>query len=361
MLLLASWVHAEEPMAAHFDFEGETLSGAWTTTACGGTLTITRDRANVREGEGALELTWEATDGRLAIVNVAPIALEDRARSLRLSIKLAEASPVMYGVHEADGSSYQGYLYSPGGIWHDLAVDLNELMLSEGSEDENGRLDVREIVGITVADLSNISGEAGKSLGIKEGRQQMWLDAVALSEDLAPHRSRRGRGDELIIDDFDRTPVLALPIGGPRMSLTAGPDAADSSALRVEYTVGGYRWVGFVAAVGYLDLTERSGIGLRLRAAQAAPLHVVLEERDGSKYIGRHRLDPGKQWHTVSLPFAKFKPDPQTTDENDRLDIDELRVIIPVVDSTRAETGGNDSGVWELSRIWAEQETAGDE
>ncbi|MBD3293586.1 MAG: hypothetical protein GF393_11735 [Armatimonadia bacterium] len=350
-LLAANWALAQEPPPNRFNFEQDGAAAVWSTTACEATLSITREPAHVRSGDGALELSWQATDGRLAILTSGPLTSDARPRSLRLSVKLPGQSPVMYGVSEADGSTYQGYLYTPGGEWHDLAVDLNELMLSEGSEDENGRLDVREITEISVADLSNLSGEAGRSLGIKEGRQSMWVDDVALSAELAPHRSSRGPDGEAIIDDFDRTPILALPIGGPALSLVAGPGGDDASALRVEYPAGGYRWVGLVRAVGYLDLTERTSVHLSVRSEQAAPLHVVLEERDGSKYIGRHRLDPTRGWYTLGMPLAKFKPDPQTTDENSRLDLDQLRVIIPVVDGNRAEVG-EDGGAWELSRIW---------
>lgn len=354
MLLLTTCVGADEPLIADFDFEQDELPPAWTTSAAEGALAVTRERANVRSGKGALEFSWEATEGRLAIVNVMPVTIEGRPRSLRLSVKLSGPSPVMYGVREADGSCYQGYLYSPGGVWHDVAVDLDELMLSEGSEDENGRLDVRQINGIMIADLSNLPGEAGQSLGVKSGRQQMWLDDVALSDALAPHRSSRGPDGEAIIDDFERQPLLALPIGNPTLTYTSGPGDGDSSALRIEYDRESYRWAGFVAAVGYLDLTNHTAICLRLRAEQAAPLTVVLEERDGSKYDARHRLDPAQGWHILRLPFEKFKLDPQTTDENSKLDLDQLRVIIPVLDTKRAELDDTGLGAWELSRIWAE-------
>ncbi len=357
LLLMPGGVYADEPIPPRFDFEQDELSAAWSATACAASLKITREPANVREGRGALELAWEAADGRLAIVSVSGISLDERARSLRLSVKLGERGPMMYGVREADGSSYQGYLYTPGGVWHDVAVDLDELMLSEGSEDENGRLDVREIDAIMVADLSNIDGEAGKSLGIKQGRQMMWLDNVELSSQLAPHRSSRGPNDGIMIDDFERlraraTEIHALPIGGPRLSLVDGPGGDDASALRVEYDRDGYRWVGFVAAAGHLDLTERSRICLSVRAEQAAPLQVVLEERDGSKYVARHRLDAERGWYELRLPFEKFKLDPQTPDENETLDLEQLRVIIPVVDTKKADT--EDGGVWEVSRIWVE-------
>ena len=354
LLLVLACAGADEPLMADFDFEQPELSAAWTSTASEVALAITHEAANVRSGEGALEFSWQATEGRLAILTVTPIALQERPRSLQLSIKLEGPSPVMYGVCEADGSCYQGYLYSPGSVWHDVRVDLDELMLSEASEDEDGRLDVDEINTIMVADVSNLDGEAGASLGIKSGRQRLWLDDVALTSALAPHRSSRGDNGEAIIDDFERAPVAALSIGGPTLTLVPGPGDGDDSALRIEYDRGKYRWAGFVAAVGYLDLSDRTGIGLRLRAEQAAPVTVVLEERDGSKYVARHRLDPSKGWHSQCLPFAKFKADPVTTDENARLDLDQLRVIIPVLDTKRADLDETGRGAWELSRIWAE-------
>jgi hypothetical protein len=356
LTLVCSASAGEETWPAHFDFEGPESTGAWCTTAPEGSVTITRNLENVRSGTGALQLEWVATDGRLAMLSASPIQLDGRARSVRLSVKVNEHSPVMYGVREADGSSYQGYMYARAGMWHDLAVDLDELMLSEGSEDENGRLDVNEIDGIVVADLSNLGGEAGKSLGIKSGRQYLWLDDVELSERLAPHRSVRGPDGAVIIDDFTRPPIRCLPIGGPRLELVSTRDGDDTSALRVGYDRSGYRWVGFVGAMGYLDLTDRTCICLRVRAAAPAPLIVVLEERDGSKYQVRHQLDPAKGWYSLELPFSQFKLDRQTTDENGRLDLDQLRVIIPVLDTKRAEPGDDGQGAWCVGRVWAGRE-----
>lgn len=341
------------PVPGEFDFEQDQLDPVWTTTAAGASLQITHDRANVRSGHGALELSWTPVPGRLTFLTAEPVCIAARARSLALSIKVTGPTPINYGVREADGSTYQGYLYSPGGVWHDLAVDLDELMLSEGTPDENDRLDVGQITGIFVGDLSNLSGEAGRSLGIKEGEQHLWLDDFVLSDRLAPHRSRRTDGG-LIIDDFEREPILCLPIGGPELTLVAGPGDSDAWALRVGYDQQGYRWAGFVAAVGYLDLTECDGISLRVRADCPAPLTVVLEEWDGTKYSVRRNLDPARGWHDLRLEFAQFRLDRGSTDENDRLDLDQLRVVIPVLDTARAEIGDDERGAWEVSRLTAE-------
>jgi len=353
VLLIAARGPAEDaPAVSSFDFEQAEPAACWRSTAHEAVLSIVHEADLVRNGAGALQLTWTALDGQLAFLELGPVALAGRPRSLSLSIRMSEASPLMYAVRESDGSEYQGYMYTPGGRWHDLAVDLDELMLSEVSEDENGRLDVGQISAIVVADISNLPGEAGKSLGIKQGEQRMWLDDVTISERLAPHRSRRGPEGEIIIDDFDLDPLRCLPIGGPNLELTTGPDGEDPSALRVGYDQQGYRWAGFVAAVGYLDLADCTQIGLRVKAECAAPLTVVLEERDGSKYAVRQRLDPEAGWHDLAVDFTQFKLDPATRDENDQLDLDQLRVVIPVVNTRMAQVGDGGSGAWLVSRIW---------
>jgi len=93
-------------------------------------------------------------------------------------------------------------------------------------------------------------------------------------------------------------------------------------------------------------------VRLTLNAANAARLTLVLEEWDGTKYATVVKLDPAKGWYTVSLPIDRFKLDPDTEDENASLDLDQLRVIIPVVDSHRAAVDAHGRGSYMLSRIW---------
>lgn len=335
-----------------FDFEGEEPLAGWYTISHEGVVAMASDPASPRNGAGALELSYLPDTSSLALIGVAGLTMEARPRSLSFSLKTTAPSPMMFGVSEADGSTYEAYCYSAGGRWYDVSIDLDELMLATGASDENGRLDAREISGIMFADLSNLSGEVGKSLGIKEGPQTLWLDDVRLSTDLAPHRSSRSPEGLTIIYDFEREPPPCLPLGGPELSLADGPDEADPGALRVVYSSEGYRWVGFVVGVGHMDLSGATDIRLSLRAGNQAKLTLVLEERDGSKYSTRLRLDPARGWYTARLPFDRFKLDSATEDENSALDLDQLRVIIPVVDAHRAQVDEDGRGSYSLSRIW---------
>jgi len=341
---------ADEANAVHFDFEAAELPAGWYTTAPEGVLAITGE---ARQGRGALCLQWTpATGGALALIGVKDMVVEGRPQSLAFSFRTEGVTPLVFSLIEADGSSYQGYAYSEGGRWHDVLVDLDELMLSETDPDENERLNVDEIVSFTVLDLSNLAGEVGLSLGIKDGPQRMWLDDVRLTRDFAPHRSARTRDGVRIIDDFDIDPVPCLPLEAPRLSIVEGPDADDDGAVRIVYSQGERRWVGFVSGVGHLNLRDEQDLRLTLRADNAARLTVVLEERDGSKYTALVKLDPAEGWHTVRLPVQRFKLDKATSDENDALDMGQIRVIIPVIDAQRAEVNADGTGAWTLSRAW---------
>ncbi|MCD6360665.1 MAG: CIA30 family protein [Armatimonadetes bacterium] len=335
-----------------FDFESDQVPEGWHTCASEGALAITREPECVRRGSRALELRYVPETGRLARLDVTGLIMQARPRSLSFSIRTTEPTPLMLGVSEKDGSSYEAYCYSAGNRWYDVSIDLDELMLATGSSDENDILDPREIDAINFADLSNLPGEVGKSLGIKSGEQVMWVDDVRLSTDLAPHRSHPTPDGRVIIYDFEREPPLCLPLGGPVLTTVPGPGDDDMRGLQVEYRTDGYPWVGFVAGVGHLDLSGFEDVCLTLRAHNRARLTLVLEERDGSKYSTRLKLDPAEGWHTVKLPFARFKLDPATKDENSSLDLDQLRVIIPVVDAKRADTNKDELGSYTISRIW---------
>lgn len=342
---------ALEPAPANFDFEGEELRPHWFNMAQDGAMTITRQPADVREGLGALEFRYMPSEAAFALIGATPIAPEGPARSLKFSFKTDEVSAILYGVNEEDGSSYQGYCYTPGGEWHDVLVDLEELMLSEDTEDENGKLDPDQIRTVVVADLCNLPGEVGRALGIKRGVQRMLLDNVKLTAQPAPKRSSRAADGTTIVDDFTANLVTALPIGAPEMTIVPGSRAGDR-ALKVGYRLGGHRWVGFVRAVGYLDLAGASEFCFMLNAAQEARLVVVLEERDGSKYETNVELDPAQGWHAVVLPVAQFAPDPKTEDENGQLDLNQIRVIILVIDTFNASVDAQGQGSYTVSKLY---------
>ncbi len=340
------------PVAPVFDFETDELSAHWTCFGQEAQCAITREVGQARAGQGALLLTYMAAEGNVPGVSVRPVESGPAYASLELCIKTDELSSIRVAVVEEDGSEYENYIACPGGEWLDVAIALDEMMLAQQSEDENGVLDLEQIVAMTLMDLCNLPGEMGRALGIKDGLQHLWLDNVMLSRTAAPMRSSRQPDGTIVVDDFDDSFVLGLPIGGAEMQFVAGgPGGADATALQVRYRLGGHRWVGLVHGVAHLDLAGTETFEMSLNAQHRARLVAVLEERDGSKYETNIELDPEAGWTQVSLPIEQFILDPTTDDENREVDLDQLRVIILVVDTFNASVDPAGYGGMSIGRI----------
>lgn len=337
-----------DPVPPVFDFEGEALAENWTAFGRDAECAISRGFGEARAGQGALRLTYMPAEGSVPGVTVGPLEPVPTCSALEMSIKTTELSSIRFAVTEVDGSEYENYLASPPGEWTDVALALDEMMLAEGSEDENGALDPGQIVSISVMDLCNLPGEVGRALGVKDGLQQMWLDSVMLSENDLSARSALGPDGTVVVDEFEDAGVLALPIGGAATQTVAAPGG---HALQITYRLGGHRWVGLVRGVGHLDLTGADTFGLHLKSEHRARLVVVLEERDGSKYETNIELDPAAGWTEVALPIEQFILDPTTDDENRQLDLDQLRVIILVVDTFNASVDQAGQGSVLIDRV----------
>ena len=314
------------PVVPDFDFEAG-VPANWYARWGEATTQITQLPENVRGGMGALECFYTPFC-RLACRDLVP---QPAARSIRFSLKTMEPTNMEYGVIEADGSTYQGLCYVPGGAWQQIALDLSELVLAQDSEDENGQLDVDQINEVFVGDLANLPGEVGEALGQKMGQQTLWLDDVKLSPDIAPSRAGAAGPGGLILDSFDGPQANCLAIGGAELDL-APAAAGQPGALQVTYSLGAGRWIGFVTGVGHLNLAGVTGLKMRMRAPQGTSLVLVLEERDGTKYETRLELAGGEQWEDLTFPIQNFILDDDSEDENGLLDLPQMRVMIVLAD-----------------------------
>ncbi|MGC9319920.1 MAG: hypothetical protein ACP5KN_17945 [Armatimonadota bacterium] len=340
-----------EPIPASFDFEDGQLSPHWSATGMEPMLEITREPGQALAGQGALMLTYMPGEGNVPSVSVGPLEVVGQPSVLQFGLKTDEISSIRYGVAEEDGSEYEGYCYAPAGEWVEFRIALDELMLAQNSEDENMALDAGQITSLTFMDLCNLPGEIGRALGIKQGLQHMFLDEVKLSGGAAPRRSAQEAGGGVIVDDFDTDAGMFLPVGGPEVEFVAGPGGGDEGACKLIYRLGGHRWVGFVRGVGHLDLSGFEEYCLKLKAEHRARLVAVLEEWDGSKYETNLELDPEAGWTEVTLPVTQFILDPATEDENQQVDLDQLRVVILVVDTFNASVNAMGDGSFTVSRI----------
>ncbi len=340
VLMCGSNVDAGAQVLAQFSFEEDADVDAWRSHAADAKLTITRDPANVRVGTGALQLSYEPAQEAYFIIETGVLDVAG-AQSLCFCVKCSETTPLLYGVAEEDGSSYDGFLQCSPNEWVDVRVNLADLQLREDSDDENEALDADQIRSLLFFDLSNLPGDVGRALGWKQGPQAMWLDNVVISADAAPSRSRirdvGGGQRQAVLDDFESGLAFGLAIGGAHLAIVR---EAGGHFLRIRYGAVAEQWQGFVFGVGHVGLTGLQRVSLRAKATQTARLGVVLEERDGSKYEFMLDLQAG-DWQEYALPVTGFAPDPGTIDENEALDPDQLRVMILLVDTFDSDVGAD--------------------
>lgn len=328
LLAVPTW-----PQAA-WDFEDEAQLQQWTQNAPQATFALTREQGEFHQGAAAAKLTFNASYGSYFSLQAADLTVA-KAASLHFALRASSATPLRIVLAEQDGSEYDGFIHLPPDAWVEVKCALNEFQRAEGTEDENDRLDIDQLSAMTFADLSNLGGTANTSYGRKTGTQHLWLDAIRFDAGKVPGRYRHGRG-RTVIDALAGTAIPWLGLGGavltPRDDL---PDARDNTALQIGYHLGGYQWQGIVTGIAAQPRDDLSEISLRLGGTSAG-LRVFLEEYDGSKYDRLIDLARDKPWHDLRLPLDSFQLAKYSTDENERLDPGQIRVLVITVDTRDA-------------------------
>jgi hypothetical protein len=171
-----------------------------------------------------------------------------------------------------------------------------------------------------------LGGDLGDVLGRKVGAQQIFLDDVEIMTLAQPPIA----GDPLLVDDFEGNAIHVLACGGPRLELAEG---AEGDGLSIICDARKLRWMGVVLACGFLDLAEAESIALKASATASVTISVECEEWDGSKYGTRVKLDPDAEWADVEVPLDEMILAADSDDENPRLDLEEIRVVVVVADT----------------------------
>ncbi len=291
-----------------YDFEDNAQVGLWNTAVEGAVVQLATGAGNARRGQGALEFAYTPPDEAYLEVRgtVAPIA---QAQTLTFSIKTTERTSLRFGVIEEDGSLYDCFLDLPGNKWTDVAIPLTDLQLGEEAQDENGRLDADQINVVYFADLANLPGELGDILGHKNGPQRMLLDDVGITAEPAKPRStatRTEQGSIYLVDGFESNLIRFLPMGDVKLTLVPGAPNGGAHALKMDYQLGERRWIGLVTGVQYLNLAGLKAVRFDANAANDTRLHVLLEEKDGSRYDAVKDIKQVDGWTQVELDVNDF-------------------------------------------------------
>jgi hypothetical protein len=325
---------AAGPVRAAFDFEAATDLAPWHALDDKADIAIPPEEGVAHAGRGCLRLSYLARETAFEQLSASPLVVGGGV-TLSFWIKTDLPTNLSFGVVERGGAFYQQFAAIPANEWTRVSVPLASLILSQDTDDPSGRLEPERIEEIRLADLANLPGALGDALGRKAGVHSLYLDDVAISDfdEPAPAAGHEGENAPLV-DDFERGAIHALAIGDALLRRGA---AEGGQALEVVCEQRLQRWMGFVVAVGQLDLAAAQKLTFRAKASQPLILSVCLEEWDNSKYGQRVALDPAAGWVEKTIPLDALILETESDDENGRLDRRQIRVLVLTGDMARVE------------------------
>lgn len=287
------------------------------------------------DGQPALVMSYVASRSAVAGLS-ARVKLPPDANRFTAELRAACDTSLAIELWAGGRTRYQTFVTLPAGRWQSIDMPLGEFWPSEYSDAE-GAVDPARVTELRLVDLANLPGEVGLALGLKDGPQEL---AIRRLEFYSGEGRRRSRVEDniAVVDNFDAGPVAALPIGGVRLEWTP---AHTGQELQIAYTFGGHRWAGIVMGVGHLPVHRLTGVTFRAHASPAVRLHVVLEEREGAKFLATALLSSGEA-RPVELSLDRFRPG--TPNFARPLNTRRLRVIILVADTFSTNLQPGDEG-----------------
>lgn len=287
------------------------------------------------DGQPALVMSYVASRSAVAGLS-ARLHLPPDVNRFTAELRAACDTSLAIELWAGGRTRYQAFVTLPAGRWQTIDMPLAEFWPSENSDAE-GPVNPACVTELRLVDLANLPGEVGLALGLKDGPQELAIRRIEFSRGEGRHQSRV-EAATAVVDSFDAGPVAALPIGGARLRWSpAGP----GRELEIVYAFGGQRWAGIVVGIGHLPVHRLTGVTFRAHASPAVRLHVVLEEREGAKFLATALLSSGEA-RPVELALDRFRPG--VPDLARPINTRRLRVIILVADTFSTNLQPGDEG-----------------
>jgi hypothetical protein len=352
------------------DFEGDTVEWSGLALGEGGVnpdadskFTITHEAASVKAGKGALSYAYDITPKTVRVLALQrPLDLTGM-KSLNLWVKCSQATSVIVGLGDNSGASYQANAHCPAGAWQEIAVNLDELTVDEPAKDPNGKLDLDQVVSITLLD---IAGFIAMFLPDVKGSRTMMIDDILFSS--KPVVSSTGPAQVTrvvpvhLVDNFESSVIRWIPISlelaePPKFALFEAPVTVDKDvpqgggkqSLKLSYPRKGKKIHGVMRTVDKVDLSKATTLDLAIKCSHDGIFFIAIEEKDGSRYNKKIDLLLG-DWKSFSWPLSEFTIADDSQDENGKLDPDQIKQIT-IADATLLLGGGEADQV----HLWVDQ------
>ncbi len=327
-LLLAACLVTALPCHAAAVFLDRFESPVCAWQVLGDQATVELQSEQAREGQ-ALRFECQRSTGLAAIFTLLPVP-PTGARAARFWLRTDRASLLYFAAYEADDSGYGALFTITPGAWQLVELSFDRLRLAEDKRDENGRLDVDQIGGLGLADLS-VLGLGGFET---TGSSTIWLDELSLTTDLVASAYSQEGGLPYTLDNFESGQRQWLAIEGELLHL---PEAG---TLSWSYAGGPPTKTGFTALAGALGQLPAAGathLLLTISSARRATLAVMLQEekrpadgQDESRYYAVFEVagGPAATTHAIALKDLVLDTSNGGGDDNLRFDLEQVAMLM---------------------------------
>ena len=346
-----------EPLYTQNFDEGD---GGW--IGIGKDAKVKQSREDAKQGAGALRFDYEVAQGSLNAL-AAPLAQGtlNTLQALTFDIKSDHDTSLILTLREQGGGQFASPLSLIAGQWQRVELTPSDFILQHNPndpKDANGKLDVEKIESFSLLDFSQIfvqgdvNDPISQMLGVAQGPRTLWLDDVTFSSKPLPDLPKVEMPKGAIsIDPFLRPQVSWLAAGNVTLQRAPAEQPADN-ALQVHYEQAPGRINAMVKMLAPGILAGKEQLSFQIASEKPAVLMVQLEEIGGGKYNFTTQVPGEVKPKMVEADFAEFKPADDSKDDNDQLDLDQVKQIFIMDVAGMAGIGKGDNTLW-LGRISA--------
>jgi hypothetical protein len=347
--LSVAYAQQTSPLLHHAFEESEQ---GWTALGQNAKVSLTTEAASVKEGKSALRFDYAVTKGEFNLMlTQVPIGSLEKAKSFSFWVKSDYAAPLVLMVQEKEGGRYLALFTAPANRWQPVELSVSDFSLTEGADDPkdpNNRLDMDQVEGIALADLSQFFAQADAALveafGLKSGSHTLYLDDLKVNEAALPGSFSSVNGD-VRFDTFARPQLSWMAVGGARLSVVSDKPL-EGKALQVDYRSTAGKIVAVVKPIRRGSLMGTGKLTLSMASAKPTKIVIQVEERGGGKYNMVVDLPGDSEVKNLSFPFADFTAADDSRDTNGKLDLDQVYQVLFMDASGFLGIADQDNTLW---------------
>jgi hypothetical protein len=316
----------------HQDFEGK-LSG-WSTIRPEGAVRIVKNSGVAHGGTGALAFTYEIKQGQIAAAVLPATPVLARMERLRFWLKTDRQTPVgvLLSERKPGGGNYTAVVWARADAWQLVELTPADFILADGPNDPkdlDGKLDLDQLQGIGIFDLSGLFPAGGPAAGVA-GPHTIWIDDFdALA---GPPAVASG----LRIDAFDRGFLSWIATAAMDLKLAPAANPLGEPAMQASYEQTEEPFPSLVRRLSNFSLSKATRLEFDIASDKEATIAIGLEmRRPGAAQGPRFNLPiypPGnREVFHVSVKLDDFQG-------QGKLDPAQLKTVI-LTDASAANSG----------------------